>query len=142
MDKKRVIYQLIAIVFIIILGSLTIGKSIMQEKQSDLLSFILLHFLAYLFFIIMPIEIIFPYYLDEGYSAIALVMLAVGIAMIAQIIDYFIGYTVDADKLISRSIGQKRFDKLSRELDNYGSRFIFLFNALPLSSPIIVLVSG
>lgn len=139
--KKSTVFAIIGFILVILLLSLTFGRHIVGGKQPTLLSFSTIHFAGYLFFFIMPVEALLPYYIAHGYNVILLLALAVLTALIAQLIDYSIGYLAPSD-IIKELIGVSRYRKANRILNKYGKIIIFIFNLLPLSSPIIVLVAG
>jgi membrane protein YqaA with SNARE-associated domain len=146
MNRKIDYRRLAMIVFLIILmaviASLTIGKDIYENKQQSVLSFAIVNFFGYLFFfLLMPMELAFIYYLRAGYDPLILNLVAVATAMFSQIIDYLIGYFFST-QIIDRLIGRKRYEKAEDEIRKYGNWALFFSNLLPLSSPIISLAAG
>ena len=89
----------------------------------------------------MPVEALVPYYLAAGHSGFLLILIALITAIIAQLIDYGIGYFFSR-ALIYDLIGEKRYKRSEKTINQYGGLAILLFNLFPLSSPIIVLVAG
>jgi membrane protein DedA with SNARE-associated domain len=126
----------IAIVFI----SLTVGREIYEGRDQSLFSFGLINFLAYLFFILLPVEIAYVYYLAY-YDWIPLFGVAMATAIVSQTIDYLIGYMMSS-KIICDLVGEEKIQKAETKVRKYGYITIFFFNLLPLSSPIIALVAG
>lgn len=126
---------------IALLLTVTVGQDMMAQRRPDLGSFALLHFAGYLFFIVMPVEILIPYYQAEGHLEIVLLILAVGTAFTAQIIDMAIGWAL-SDDFIQGVVGEKRHRKASATMERFGAWAIFVFNLFPLSSPILLLVAG
>ena len=61
--------------------------------------------------------------------------------MFSQSIDYTIGFLLSS-KIIDKLIGRRRFEKAENKIRRYGNIAILLFNALPLSSPVISLAAG
>ena len=141
MDKKRIIFAIVGILVVIAIISFTVGRGILEGKQPTITSFLIINFSGYLFFIMLPVEALIPYYLSAGYSGLVLVILAVITGMIAQMIDYSIGYSV-SESVIHDIIGKWRYQKAERTIQKYGDTAILLFNFLPLSSPIIILAAG
>ena len=125
----------------VLLLSSTIGQHIVEGKQPTLLSFSTIHFAGYLFFLIMPVEVLLPYYLVLDYNMFLLLAVAVLTALIAQFIDYAIGNLAPSDT-VKELIGIRRYKRAERVLSNHGKIIIFIFNLFPLSSPIVVLVAG
>ena len=138
--KTKIIISFIAIIIAIAIVSLTIGRDILQEKNPGLTSFATVHFAGYLFFLLMPVEAAFAYYLIE-HNAVTLILIALTTAMLAQLIDYAIGYLMSRS-FINHLVGKKRFSRARKLIDKYGNWTIFFFNLFPLSSPIVVLVAG
>jgi len=139
--KKSTLFTLIGFVLVVLLLSSTLGRQIVAGKEPGLESFSIIHFAGYLFFLVMPVEALLPYYIIQGHNPIFLLLLAVITALIAQLIDYGIGYLAP-NKFIKEIIGPKKYKKSKRIIDKYGKIIIFIFNLFPLSSPIIVLVAG
>ena len=121
--------------------SFTIGRSMVIGESPSLPWFSLIHFLGYLFFILSTVELLFVHMSLAGQDMLSLIVIAVSTAMIAQIIDYFIGYAV-SDRIIIALIGEKRYRKSLGGIKAYGNPALFLFNLLPLSSPLLILVAG
>ena len=141
-DIKRLIVIVLLFMLMAIIASLTIGKDIYEHKQNELLSFAIVNFSGYLFFFLfMPMELAFIFYLRIGYDPVMLNLVAIGTAMAAQVVDYLIGYFFSAG-IIDRLIGRKRYETAEAEIMKYGSLTLFFSNLLPLSSPIISLAAG
>ena len=62
--RKRVIVKLIILTFVVTIISITIGRSLFFDQKPGLYSFAIINFAGYLFFLMMPVEILFPYYLS------------------------------------------------------------------------------
>jgi membrane protein YqaA with SNARE-associated domain len=139
--RKRVFLELVLLAIVVLFLSLTIGRDILAGKQPGLYSFALINFTGYLFFILMPVEALVPLYIVEGHSALVIFILAMGTALLAQLVDYYTGYLI-SDRIINKLIGSKKFTRFRRTIGEYGYPAIFLFNLLPISSPLIVLGAG
>lgn len=141
-DIKRIIVVVFLVTLMTVIASLTIGKDIYEHNQKSIISFAIVNFSGYLFFFLfMPVELAFIYYLRTGYDSWILNLVAIGTAMISQIIDYLIGYFFSTG-IIDRLIGRKRYEKAEDEIRKYGNWTLFLSNLLPLSSPVISLAAG
>ncbi len=125
----------------ITIASLTVGKDIYNAHGQSLLSFAIVNFSGYLFFLIMPVELAFIYYLHSGLDVLYLNLTAIGTAMASQLVDYYIGRSFST-RIIDKLIGRRRYEKAEAEIRKYGNIAIFLFNLSPLSSPVIVLAAG
>ena len=141
MRSKTIIPILIISAIAIILSSFTIGKQIFLGRQLDIFSFLTIHFAGYLFFFLMPVEILFIFYLLENFNIPTLLVVALLTAMIAQIIDYTIGYWV-SKKIINKVIGVKKYQNMKKYIDKYGNLTVLVFNLFPLASSVLALVAG
>ncbi|HJN57137.1 MAG: VTT domain-containing protein [Candidatus Woesearchaeota archaeon] len=141
MRNKFYLSTILITIVVILISSLTIGRQIYLERQPDLFSFSLIHFSGYLFFLLMPVEILFAYYAIEGFNLPVLLTAALLTAMAAQIIDYVIGYLVSR-QVINKMIGKERYKRTKGYIDKYGNLTVFVFNSLPLSSSVLSLVAG
>lgn len=144
--KKADILQFIVPVFLVItaitIASLTIGRDIYYGSRNEgLLSFAIVNFSGYLFFLFMPVELAFIYYLTSDINIWALHAVTLATAMASQTIDYLIGYLFST-KIIDRLIGRHRYEKAEDKIRKYGNITIFVFNVTPLSSPVISLAAG
>lgn len=139
--KLSVIFTVMGVLLFIIVLSFTVGKSIILGKAPGLESFALIHFLGYLFFIVMPVEILVPYYRAVGYSGWLIWLFAMGTALLAQLIDYGMGYFLPA-RLNERLLGGKVYEKFRGLVLKYGNYVVLFFNLFPLSSPIINFIAG
>ena len=140
LSMGKIIGVAVMIIAIILIVSSTLGREIMSGRQPGLRSFTIIHFAGYLFFLLMPVEALVPYYLAEGHSAALVVALSIGTAVAAQIVDYFVGLLL-SEKVLNM-IGRKKYDRVKGKIDRYGGWAIFTFNLLPLSSPNMLLVAG
>jgi len=137
----KVIIIIITTAIAIIIASLTVGHELYNEgRNQSLISFAVVHFSGYLFFLLMPVEMAFIYYLSY-FQTITLVLVALSTAVLAQIIDYLIGRSF-SPKFLSNLAGEKRILKAEDYIFKYGNLTIFIFNLLPLSSPLIALAAG
>jgi len=126
----------------IAIASLTVGKDIYYGSRDEgLLSFAIVNFSGYLFFLFMPVEIAFIYYLTGDINVWALNAVAIGTALISQTIDYMIGFSLST-RIIDNLIGRRRYEKAEDKIRKYGNIVIFFFNVTPLSSPVITLAAG
>lgn len=137
-------YVAIAVCATIAVGiaSATIGRDIYSgATEVSFLSFAIVNFSGYLFFLFIPVELAFAYYLNTTLNLIVLNLVAVGTGMISLVIDYYIGRSFSTN-FIDRLIGRHRYEKAENEIRKYGNIAIFVFNLLPLSSPVILLAAG
>ncbi|MBL7966559.1 MAG: VTT domain-containing protein [Prolixibacteraceae bacterium] len=141
-DYKRLTIIVFLFILMTIIASLTIGKDIYENNRESLVSFGIINFTGYLFFFLfMPMELAFIYYLRSGYDIVMLNMVAISTAYAAQVVDYLIGYFFST-KIIDKLIGRKRYEKAETEIRRYGNWTLLFSNILPLSSPIISLAAG
>ena len=128
-------------------ASLTVGRDIYNEVyygskagSDPLISFAIISLAGYLFFLFIPVEVAFVYYLP-GCDYLMLNAIALSTALISQSVDYIIGYSFST-KIIDQLIGRSRYEKAEAKIRRYGNITIFVFNLLPLSSPVISLAAG
>jgi membrane protein DedA with SNARE-associated domain len=139
--KRRVVFALITVGVAIALVSTTLGREIYAGRTPGLVSFGLIHFAGYLFFLLMPVEALVPIYQAEGHVDAVLVTIAVSTAIVAQAIDYGIGRAF-SDRVIDEVIGVDRFERFRARIERWGGWAILVFNLFPLSSPNMLLVAG
>lgn len=144
--KRLVIVVSLAVVAITV-ASLTVGRDIYNEVyygskagSDPLISFAIISLAGYLFFLFIPVEAAFIYYLPGG-DFLMLNAIALSTALISQSVDYIIGYSFST-KIIDQLIGRSRYEKAEAKIGRYGNITIFVFNFLPLSSPVISLAAG
>ena len=141
-DYRRLTMIILLIMLMAVIASLTIGKDIYENKGQSILSFAIVNFSGYLFFfLLMPMELAFIFYLRTGFDPLILNLVAITTAMASQIVDYLIGYFFST-RIIDSLIGRKRYEKAEDEIRKYGNWALFFSNLLPLSSPIISLATG
>jgi membrane protein DedA with SNARE-associated domain len=145
-DKRNAIIRYsLAFLFVIaaiVIASLTVGRDIYNGSRDEgLLSFAIVNTAGYLFFLFMPVEVAFIYYLQGDINVIALNAVALGTALFAQVVDYSVGVLL-SDRIIDTLIGRRRYEKAEDKLRKYGNIAIFVFNALPLSSDVISMAAG
>lgn len=137
----QLVISVLLVITAITIASLTVGKDIYYGSRDEgLLSFAIVNLSGYLFFLFMPVELAFIYYL-KGNNIWVLQAVAIGTAIISQSIDYLIGYLFSTS-IIDRLIGRKRYLKAEDKIRKYGNIVIFFFNLTPLSSPVISLAAG
>jgi membrane protein DedA with SNARE-associated domain len=124
-----------------LLVTATVGQDLMANRRPDLGSFALVHFAGYLFFFVMPVEVLIPFYQAEGHAGHVLVALAVSTAFVAQIIDFGIGWALSGD-VIHGLLGERRHRRTQATIEKHGVWAILVFNLFPLSSPVLLLVAG
>lgn len=114
LTKAEIIRYILTGLFLIaaaVIASLTVGRDIYYGSRDEgLLSFAIVNFTGYLFFLFMPVEIAFAYYLTGNISIWALNAVAIGTAIVSESIDYLIGFCFSKD-VITRLIGPKRYTK-------------------------------
>ena len=139
--RRRILIGLTLITIAAVIASLTVGHDLYYDRRPDLGSFTLVHFAGYLFFIVMPVEVLVPWYLAEGHAAHVLLGLALATAIPAQAVDFLIGRLFSGN-VIEHVIGERRLRRAQGMIDRFGGWTIFLFNLFPLSSPTILAAAG
>ena len=93
-----------------------------------------------LFFIPIPMDVLFINFLRSG-NVLAFVVLAyIGGLIISFSINYWVGSKLTY--LSKRLIGIKKFYKVKSGVNKYGSWGIFIFNVLPLPGQILAVIAG
>jgi membrane protein DedA with SNARE-associated domain len=138
----RIVIAILLATIAIVIASMTVGRDIYAGTRDDgLMSFAVVNAAGYLFFLFMPVEIAFVYYLQGDINVLAINAVAIGTALFSQTIDYTIGFLV-SNRFIDNLIGRTRYERAEEKILKYGNLTIVLFNALPLSSPVISLAAG
>jgi membrane protein DedA with SNARE-associated domain len=141
-EITRIIIAVLLLSAAIVIASMTVGRDIYSGSRDEgMMSFAIVNACGYLFFLFMPVEVAFVYYLQGEINVLALNAVAIGTALFSQAIDYLIGLSV-SNKFIDRLIGRRRYEKAEANIEKYGNLTIIVFNALPLSSPVISLAAG
>lgn len=141
-EITRIIIAILLVMSAIAIASMTVGRDIYYGSRDEgMLSFAIVNACGYLFFLIIPVEVAFIYYLQGDISIPALSAVAIATALLAQSIDYSLGLLM-SNRFIDNLIGRKRYIKAEKYIEKYGNITIFVFNALPLSSPVISLAAG
>lgn len=147
MVRRRInLTQLVTVLLLAVvattIASLTVGRDIYNGFTGHgILSFAIVSLAGYLFFLFIPVELAFIFYINAGENFLALNAVALATALVSQSVDYIIGYSLSA-RIINRLIGRRRYEKAEEEIRKYGNITIFVFNFLPLSSPVISLAAG
>jgi len=136
----KVLFVLITSATAITIISMTVGRELFEDRTQSITSFALIHFSGYLFFLLMPVEIAFIYYIPY-FNELELVGVALLTATSAQIIDYLIGLSFKSG-FLCYLVGEKRVNRAEKYIRKYGNFTIFLFNLSPLSSPVVAFVAG
>lgn len=139
--KRSSFFKIIA--YLVVLGavSATLGNDILNSTKPNLFSLVLTHFSGYLFFILMPVELVFLYFLNYEYNEYYLVFLCVLTATLAQTINYFIGYFITA-KYAEDFISHKKFVKIKKYIKKHQNITVFIINLSTLPSPLVHLAAG
>lgn len=141
MRFKRTLYFLLVLALVITVFSLTIGKDLYHGHPPNLKSYAITQFAGYLFFMVMPVEVAFVYYIKVNQNPVILISIAVGAAILAQMIDYACGYLA-SQQFIEKFVRKEKYEKAKTYIKKYGDITLFVFNVLPLSSPILILAAG
>ena len=140
--KNKAYWVIIALSVIAILySSWIVGNQIYEQRQPTLISFSIIHFAGYLFFMLMPVEILFAYYAVFDINLPLLLGLALVTALLAEIIDFYIGYLL-SNTVINKLIGKEKYQKSQKYIKKYGNAAIFVFHLFPLSSSVLALAAG
>jgi membrane protein YqaA with SNARE-associated domain len=139
--KRRAFYVFLGILLVISLLSLTIGRDLYLGRPSNIFSFAIIHFAGYLFFLVMPVEAAFIYFITLNKNPFILISIAVITALLAQIIDYYCGHLI-SKKILEKLVRREKYERGMQYIRKYGNATILFFNLLPLSSPLLILTAG
>lgn len=140
MNKPK-IYTVLGLIAGTLILSLTYSDVLIEKSQTSLESFLMINFVGYLFFIIMPIEALFLYYLTESYNPITLILGATITGFFGQMVDFMLGKLIDEKHAIT-IVGKEKYGKIKHILHKYGKPIIFVFSLSILSSPLVTFISG
>lgn len=136
----RIVLLLLTSLAAILIVSFTFGREWYEGRTQSLFSFALINFSGYLFFLLMPVEVAFVYYL-KFFGDVEMVTTALVTACAAQVVDYLIGLSLSS-AIINNIVGEKRILKAEKHILKYGNFTIFVFNLFPLSSSVISVAAG
>lgn len=133
------------LILTILLGTIsagiTIARSFITGTDIALGQFAFFHFAAYIFFIISSAEMFYIKAIITGHPTTTIFLLAIATALIAQAINYAIGYFF-SEKIIKYTVGEKKLESARNKIEGYGNPVIFVFNLFPLSSPLLSFTAG
>ena len=145
LTKAEIFRFLVTGIFLIaaaVIATLTVGRDIYYgERDEGLFSFAVVNLAGSLFFLMMPVEVAFIYYLEGQINVWILILVALSTSMVAQIINYLIGLLFSRD-VINRLIGKRQYVKAAERIRKYGNIIIFLFNLTPVSNDVLSLAAG
>lgn len=101
---------------------------------------LLVAFCGGLFFLFLPLELIFMSYLKMGLSPVTLYFLFFIVQIPAQSLNYAVGFRLN--RLSKLMIPPQKFYRLKGLVNRYGPFAVFFINALPLPSPVLSAVLG
>ncbi|MEM2131226.1 MAG: VTT domain-containing protein [Candidatus Woesearchaeota archaeon] len=115
-------------------------KIITLYKTKSILGLFLLTFLGSLFFLGFPGEVIYFIYIKAGYNILLISFLMIFSSLLAQIVNYLIGFFIEKKWLDSYIKEEKKHYKKS--IKQYDSLFIVVFNILPLPADLLSVFLG
>lgn len=111
-----------------------------EISNRTLLGFFYASFFGSLFFILLPMELLFLYYLSLGYSIPLIMSLMLIGSLMGLCLDYMFGLMVGA-RLV-RFILRDKFDKFHNMITKWGSFVVFIGNAIVFPIQPISVVIG
>jgi membrane protein DedA with SNARE-associated domain len=139
--RTRVALSLAGIAVTMFLISMTIGRELIEGGETTLVSYAIINFAGYLFILLMPVEALVPLYVAEGHNGFAILAIALGTLMVAQVINYTVGRLM-SEEIIHSLIGEKRYSKIKNKILDYGPYAVLIMNIFPLASSILSLTAG
>lgn len=98
------------------------------------------HFLGGLFFVPSADELIFYYGLLNGNSLLFSFIAALSGYLLAQLVNYVLGYNVGA--FLLHLVSKRKVYRTKRWINKYGAYGIFVFNITPLPAPLLTFALG
>lgn len=92
-----------------------------QIEQKSFLGLAALSFFGALFFVFLPVDIVFIYYLSLGYNKLLTLLIVLFCYMLGLTLDYFLGF-IFGKKIFSK----KEPEKLGKRINKFGSLIIVL----------------
>lgn len=138
-------YHFVVALFGLLLGSsilfIPLLNTFLSGEGISIYSYALINFSGYLFFTMTFVELLFVQLIRLGGSPPIFTFVAVVTALLALTLDYLIGYTF-SKSFLTKIISERKLLKYQKRIEKYGDIIIFLFNVLPLSSPLLTLSAG
>lgn len=97
-------------------------------------------FFGSLFFIFLPLEVLFLYYLSLGYSVPVMIALALIGNAIGLCLDYLFGFTVGAS--IVKFFFRKNFEKFHSMITKWGAFIVLIGNIIPFPIQVVSVIVG
>jgi membrane protein YqaA with SNARE-associated domain len=111
-----------------------------QIAGSSILGILYTTLVGGLFFISIPLEVVFVKFLKAGHPYL-IIMIPWFLGLAASFtVDYYIGYKLSG--LSKRLISPKKFYKLKGLINRYGALAVLFFNATPLPSQLLTVILG
>jgi len=108
--------------------------------EKSLLGLFFATFFGGLFFITMPIEVTFLYFLSLGYNVPLIILIALAGDTLGLIVDYSIGWLLG--KRVLRFFLKDTYDKFINIIERFGGVIILFGNIIPFPIQLVSLVIG
>lgn len=113
-----------------------------QIKNSTLSGLLYISILGALFFLAIPMEAVFIYYLSSTFhSAFAIIIIIVIGSVIGLTINYFIGWMLGS-KVLKRFFEKENYEKYKNYIDKYGGIVLVIGNVIPSPLEPLTLLYG
>lgn len=117
-----------------------VGPILEEIGKNSLLGLFYLSLFGSLFFISVPIEIVFIYYLSLGYSPFMVLLIASVGSLIGLIFDFLFGFVLG--ERVLKFFLKDKYDKFKKLVDRFGGFIIFFGNLLPSPIELATVVFG
>lgn len=117
-----------------------IGPIVSEVEKGTLLGLFYITSLGALFFLSIPVEVSFVYFLTLDHNAALVVMTALFGSMVGLTINYFIGFLFG--EKVFRYFLKEKFDKFKETLDRFGGGIILFGNIIPFPSELFSAILG
>lgn len=125
---------------IVVLVNNVVGHITAHISSSSILGILYTSLIGGLFFIFLPMEVLFAKFMGSGYPMITIFVVYLGGLTVSYTLNYFIGSNLA--NLSKKIITPRKFYAVKGKINQYGGATIFIFNALPFPSQILAVILG
>lgn len=116
------------------------GHVFQQLNNTTLLGSLYASIFGGLFFVILPVELVFYSFLRAGHNIILINIFYVAGFLISYTLNYYLGLKLTG--ISKKIISPKKFYKIKGTINRYGAWAVFGFNVLPLPSQPLATILG
>jgi len=127
-------------IWIVVITKTVVSNITSNISASSLLGILYSSIIGGLFFIFLPMEVLFARFVNSGYPLVTVFVVYFTGLTIAYTLNYFLGARLA--NFSKKLITPRKFYSLKGKLNRYGGLVVFLFNATPLPSQILAALLG